>query len=94
MKKDIHPKYHENVVVTCSCGHSFTTGSSMPELKTEICSACHPFYTGKQKLVDTAKRVEKFEAKIKSKVEISKVRKGKKVKRAARAKKTEEKAKK
>jgi len=84
MKKEIHPKYYENCKVSCVCGNTFLTGSTEPELKVELCSACHPFYTGKQKLVDTARRVEKFEAKVKAKEE-GKEKKGKKVKRAARA---------
>jgi len=84
MKKDIHPKYYPNCKVTCVCGNTFTTGSTEPEIKVELCSACHPFYTGKQKLVDTARRVEKFEAKVKAKDGVKDV-KGKKVKRAARA---------
>lgn len=65
MNKDIHPEYNE-IKVTCSCGNSFTTRSTMKkDLHLEICSACHPFYTGKQKLVDTAGRVEKFRDKYK-----------------------------
>ncbi|MFA5131168.1 MAG: 50S ribosomal protein L31 [Patescibacteria group bacterium] len=84
MKNDIHPKYYPNCKVTCVCGNTFTTGSTEPEIKVELCSACHPFYTGKQKLVDTARRVEKFEAKVKAKANVSDL-KGKKVKRAARA---------
>ncbi|HPX64721.1 MAG TPA: 50S ribosomal protein L31 [bacterium] len=67
MKKNLHPTYYPKAKVTCACGNTFTTGSTLPEIKTEICSACHPFYTGKQKLVDTARRVEKFTAKIESK---------------------------
>ena len=60
MKADLHPEYKE-IKVTCSCGNSFVTGSTLgKDLAVEICSACHPFYTGKQKLVDTAGRVEKF----------------------------------
>jgi len=61
MKDDIHPKYHD-VTVTCSCGHSFTTRSTLgkDKLLIEVCSACHPFYTGKHKLVDTGGRVDKF----------------------------------
>lgn len=59
MKSGIHPQYVE-ATVTCACGNSFTTMSTKPEVKTEICSACHPFFTGKQKLVDTEGRVEKF----------------------------------
>jgi large subunit ribosomal protein L31 len=84
MKKDIHPKYYPDAVVTCACGNTFTTGSTEPELKVELCSACHPFYTGKQKLVDTARRVEKFEEK-KTKQTTLTERKGKKAKRAKRA---------
>jgi len=85
MKKEIHPKYYPNCQVTCVCGNKFLTGSSEPEIKVELCSACHPFYTGKQKLVDTARRVEKFEAKVKAKEGVAKDKKGKKVKHAARA---------
>lgn len=59
MKKGIHPEYVE-CVVTCGCGNSFTTRSLNPTLTVEICSGCHPFYTGKQRFVDTAGRVEKF----------------------------------
>ncbi len=92
MKKDIHPNYDKQAKALCSCGATFNTGSTEKELKTEICSQCHPFYTGKQKLVDTAGNVDKFKKKMAAKEEVSKSRKGKKVKRAARAKlKTEEK---
>ena len=59
MKKGIHPN-HMACTVTCGCGESFLTRAAVPELKVEICSKCHPFYTGRQKLVDTAGRVEKF----------------------------------
>jgi len=62
MKQKIHPKYHENIVAKCSCGAEFLVGSTKEEIKTEICSNCHPYYTGKQKLVDSAGRVEKFRA--------------------------------
>jgi large subunit ribosomal protein L31 len=85
MKKKIHPKYYKDAKVSCACGNVFTAGSTLPEIKTEICSACHPFYTGKQKLVDTARRVEKFQAKMDAKGDIAKTRKGKKVKHAAKA---------
>ena len=61
MKKEIHPTYFVDAKVVCACGNTFTTGSTKKELHVEICSACHPFYTGKQKLVDTARRVEKFQ---------------------------------
>jgi large subunit ribosomal protein L31 len=59
MKKDIHPAYHQ-VTVSCACGAVWVTGSTKKELKLEICSTCHPFFTGKQKLVDSAGRVERF----------------------------------
>ncbi len=62
MKADIHPEYNE-IEVTCACGNSFWTRSTQGELRLEICSACHPFFTGKQKLVDSAGRVEKFQRK-------------------------------
>ena len=63
MKADIHPKYEE-IKVTCSCGNEFTTRSTLgKDLHIEVCSACHPFYTGKQKIVDTAGRVDKFRKK-------------------------------
>lgn len=91
MKKDIHPKYYKDTKVICACGNTFETGSTLPEIKTELCSACHPFYTGKQKLVDTARRVEKFQAKMEAQKEASKTRKGKKVKRAGQAAKRAEK---
>jgi large subunit ribosomal protein L31 len=63
VKNDIHPKYHVTTV-TCMCGNSFETGSVKENLKVEICSACHPFYTGKQKFVDAGGRVDKFKKKF------------------------------
>lgn len=62
MKKDIHPAYNPKTPVTCACGNSFTVGSTAKSIEVEICSKCHPFYTGKQMLVDTAGRVERFRA--------------------------------
>jgi len=62
MKKDIHPKYYQ-AKVTCACGNSWIVGSTKKEINLDICSACHPFFTGKQKIVDTAGRVEKFRRK-------------------------------
>jgi len=62
MKKDIHPEYHKTVV-HCACGSEFETGSTVKEIKVEICSQCHPFFTGKQKLMDSAGRVERFRTK-------------------------------
>lgn len=83
MKKDIHPIYFADAEVTCACGNSFVTGSTQKEIRVELCSSCHPFYTGTQKLVDTARRVEKFEERTKKKDAASSARKGKKVKKAA-----------
>lgn len=60
MKADIHPKYYQDAKVTCVCGNTFITGSTLKELTVDICSACHPFYTGKQKLIDAEGRVERF----------------------------------
>ena len=62
MKKDIHPEYIE-CKVTCSCGNSFVTKSTVSELRIDICNKCHPFFTGEQKIVDTTGRVERFKAK-------------------------------
>lgn len=62
MKQDIHPKYGE-AKVTCACGETFVSGSTKKELRVEICSKCHPFFTGKQKFVDTSGRVDKFKKK-------------------------------
>ena len=63
MKKDLHPQYFTNAKVVCACGNTFITGSTKQELHVEICSNCHPFYTGKQKLIDTAGRVDRFKQK-------------------------------
>ncbi len=66
MKEGIHPEYNEEVVVKCACGNTFKTGSTKKEIKVEICSQCHPFFTGKQKFVDSAGRIEKFRRKYKN----------------------------
>ncbi len=60
MKKEIHPNYSKEVTVKCACGNTFTTGSTSEEINVEVCSKCHPFYTGQEKVMDTAGRVEKF----------------------------------
>ena len=80
MQKDIHPKYNTKAKIICACGNVFETGSTMDEVKIDLCSACHPFYTGKQKLVDTARRVEKLQTKLGAKKESV----GKKTRRAKR----------
>jgi large subunit ribosomal protein L31 len=85
MKKDIHPKYYQDAKVVCACGNTFTTGSTKPEIRVDLCSACHPFYTGKQKLVDTARRVEKFQAKLEASSKITGKRISKKEKLTAKA---------
>ena len=60
MKQDIHPEYHDDAVITCACGAKYETGSTTKNIEIEICAACHPYYTGKQKYVDTTGRVERF----------------------------------
>lgn len=60
MKKEIHPAYYAKSKVSCSCGQKFEVGSTLPEINVEICSSCHPFYTGEEKTIDTAGRVERF----------------------------------
>ncbi|MEZ0536311.1 50S ribosomal protein L31 [Caldicellulosiruptoraceae bacterium PP1] len=60
MKEGIHPNYYNDAVVKCACGETFITGSTKKEIHVEICSKCHPFFTGKQKFIDTTGRVEKF----------------------------------
>ncbi len=86
MKKDIHPKYNNKIKAICACGFVMETGSIESEIKTELCSNCHPFYTGKQKLVDTANRVSKFKAKLEKKDD------NKKSKTTKRAEKSQKKA--
>ena len=65
MKKDIHPKLNKECVVTCACGNTFTTMSTLPSITVEVCSACHPFYTGQAKFVDTEGTIEKFSKRLK-----------------------------
>ncbi len=74
MKKDIHPQYEE-ATVYCSCGNTFTTRSTKKELHVELCSQCHPFYTGKQKLVDSGGRVDRFKKRLQKKSDEPKVEK-------------------
>lgn len=63
MKSGIHPTYYQDAKVTCACGNSFTTGSTLLEINVELCSNCHPFFTGEMKLIDTQGRIERFKAK-------------------------------
>lgn len=71
-KKDIHPKYYPEGQVRCACGNSFTVGSTKEFMEIEICSNCHPFYSGKEKILDTAGRVEKFRKRLAKKAEMNK----------------------
>lgn len=64
MKPDIHPKYFTDARVVCSCGNSWTTGSTSEELRTDLCNVCHPFYTGEQRIVDSEGQVERFRKKV------------------------------
>lgn len=91
MKPDIHPTYHQKAKVTCSCGAAFTVGSTLPEIHVEVCSACHPFYTGKGKLVDTAGRVDRFRSRMEAKQNLQ--RGGKRARQIKSAKRREERAK-
>ena len=84
MKKDIHPKYYKKAKITCACGNVVETGSTQESIQVELCSNCHPFYTGKQKLVDTARRVDKFKKRAEKTTKIASTRTGKKAKRAKR----------
>jgi len=74
MKKETHPNYNTAAVITCSCGNSFTTGSTLEAIQVEVCSNCHPFFTGKQKFLDTARRVEKFQERTKKAAEVKTTR--------------------
>jgi large subunit ribosomal protein L31 len=79
MKATIHPKWYPEAKVTCACGNTFTVGATVPEITVEVCSNCHPFYTGQLKFVDTAGRVEKFKVRqaAKTSKKISKTEKRK-----------------
>lgn len=70
MKKKIHPDYYPNATIRCSCGNTIKTGSTKSETSVEICGACHPFYTGKEKIIDAAGRVEKFKKRLAKKSEL------------------------
>lgn len=87
MKKDIHPKYYPDAKIICACGNVIKTGSTTREMKVEICSACHPFYTGKKKMIDTAGRVDRFK-KITEKAGVKKeaLKKAKAAKKPAKKK--------
>ena len=84
MKDKIHPKYYTDAEVICSCGNTFTTGSTKKTLKVELCSNCHPFFTGQQKFIDTEGRIDKFEKKRKLAEKAKKVAVEKKKEKAAK----------
>jgi large subunit ribosomal protein L31 len=93
MKAAIHPQYYPKAVITCACGAEYQTGSTKEQVQIELCAACHPFFTGKQKIVDSARRVEKFTdrtAKKATKVQTAKEKVAAKAERAQ--KKAEKKA--
>lgn len=75
MKTGIHPQYNTAINVTCACGNAFVTGSTSPEIYTEICSSCHPFYTGKQKLIDATGNVDRFKKRVEAASKVVKVEK-------------------
>lgn len=83
MKTGIHPTYYKEAKVTCACGNTFTVGSTLEQIEVELCNQCHPFYTGKQKFVDTARRVEKFQERTAKREAAAKGKRGKTVKRTA-----------
>lgn len=70
MKKDIHPEYYPDAKVICSCGNTFTVGSTKKMIRTDVCSACHPFFTGEQRLVDAGGQVERFIRRLEKREEI------------------------
>lgn len=71
MKKDIHPAYYPEATVVCACGNTWTTGATVEVVRTDVCSACHPFFTGEQRIVDTAGQVERFMRRLEKKVELA-----------------------
>jgi large subunit ribosomal protein L31 len=71
MKKDIHPAYYPEAQVVCACGNSWTTGATVEVVRTDVCSACHPFFTGEQRIVDTAGQVERFMRRLEKRVELA-----------------------
>ncbi len=73
MKKDIHPEYFPEARVVCGCGNTFVTGATKPMIKTDICSACHPFFTGEQRIVDTAGQVERYMRRLEKREEMETV---------------------
>ncbi|OHB16631.1 MAG: 50S ribosomal protein L31 [Parcubacteria group bacterium RIFCSPLOWO2_01_FULL_40_65] len=73
--KDIHPQYYPKAKVKCACGNQFIVGATVPEIKIEICSSCHPFYTGHEKIIDSKGRVERFKKRLEKTAKKSKKKK-------------------
>jgi len=83
MKQAIHPQYFDNCAVACACGNTFTTGSTLEKIEVEVCSKCHPFFTGQHKFVDTKGRIEKFQEKVaRGKSYVKKAKTAKKTKKS------------
>jgi large subunit ribosomal protein L31 len=81
MKKNIHPKYFDKATITCACGNVIKTGSTKEKMEIEVCSACHPFYTGKKKVLDTTGRVDRFKKRMEKSEKIQSEKKAKKTKK-------------
>ncbi|PIR41311.1 MAG: 50S ribosomal protein L31 [Candidatus Yanofskybacteria bacterium CG10_big_fil_rev_8_21_14_0_10_46_23] len=93
MKEEIHLQYYPEATIKCACGKSFSIGTTVPSLQTEICSNCHPFYTGKDKVIDTQGRIERFKDRLEKSKEKAVTLKASKIKKVKRANKlTKEKA--
>ncbi len=88
MKKDIHPKYNQKAKITCACGNTIEVGSTEEAMRVEICSACHPLYTGKTKVIDTAGRIDKFKQRVEKAKKIQDSLKKLKVKNKKKGKKS------
>ncbi len=84
MKKNLHPTYYPDATIKCACGATYALGSTVKDLQVEVCSHCHPFYTGKQRMIDTARRIDKFQKRAEIQATLKDVRKGKKAKTASR----------
>ncbi len=91
MKPGIHPVWYPDAVVTCACGNTFTTGSTKKEIHTDVCSNCHPFFTGEQRIVDTAGQVERFMKRVSAKEQIAATRPAPEEKRAKKDKRRDQK---
>ena len=87
MKKDIHPKWYPNAQVVCSCGATYTMGATQEVIRTDVCSACHPFFTGEQRIVDTEGQVERFMRRLERRQELVELDEKRQTKKQRRRKK-------